>query len=84
METFLLKGSKFNLNVLRSGSEKETIKALLKPFKPGENRFGEMDVTISEANGCAVVTQVGPASYCLPRHRHAFEPSFLLELNGIL
>jgi len=26
---------------------------------------------------------VGPARYCLPRHRIAFGPSFL-ELNGIL
>jgi hypothetical protein len=26
VDSFLLKGSKFNLNVLRSGSEKETIK----------------------------------------------------------
>jgi hypothetical protein len=29
------------------------IKALLKPFKPGENRFGDMDVTISEAGAYA-------------------------------
>jgi flavin reductase (DIM6/NTAB) family NADH-FMN oxidoreductase RutF len=29
----------------------------LKPFAPGENRFGDMDVEISEANGCAVVTE---------------------------
>jgi flavin reductase (DIM6/NTAB) family NADH-FMN oxidoreductase RutF len=57
VESFLLKGSTFNLNVLKSGNEKEVIKALLKPFKPGENRFGEMDVSISESNGCAVVTQ---------------------------
>ena len=57
VESFLLKGSNFNLNVLQSGNEKEVIKALLKPFSPGENRFGEMDVDISETNGCAVVTE---------------------------
>jgi flavorubredoxin/flavin reductase (DIM6/NTAB) family NADH-FMN oxidoreductase RutF len=56
VESFLLKGSKFNLNVLQAGNEKDVIKALLKPFKPGENRFGEMDVEISEANECAIVT----------------------------
>lgn len=56
VESFLLKGSCFNLNVLRQGDEKETMKALLKPFSPGENRFGDMDVTIAEGNGCAVVT----------------------------
>jgi flavin reductase (DIM6/NTAB) family NADH-FMN oxidoreductase RutF/DNA-binding transcriptional regulator YdaS (Cro superfamily) len=57
VESFLLKGSTFNLNVLQAGNEKEVIKALLKPFAPGENRFGDMDVEISERNGCAVVTQ---------------------------
>ena len=36
----MLTGGKFNLNVLKLGQEKETMKALLKPFKPGENRFG--------------------------------------------
>jgi len=57
VESFLLKGAKFNLNVLQEGNEKETIKALLKPFKPGENRFGDMDVEISENNECAIVTE---------------------------
>ena len=57
VESFLLKGSSFNLNVLGGGNEKEVMKALLKPFAPGENRFGEMDVEISEANGCAIVTK---------------------------
>ena len=57
VESFLLKGSAFNLNVLQAGNEKDVIKALLKPFAPGENRFGDMDVEISEANGCAVVTE---------------------------
>ena len=57
VESFLLKGSTFNLNVLQQGNEKDTIKALLKPFAPGENRFGDMAVDISEANGCAIVTQ---------------------------
>ena len=56
VESFLLKGSMFNLNVLQSGNEKDVIKALLKPFKPGENRFGDMDVDISEVNECAIVT----------------------------
>ena len=43
--------------MLQSGNEKDVIKALLKPFKPGENRFGEMDVEIGESNGCAIVTE---------------------------
>ena len=57
VESFLLKGSNFNLNVLQAGNEKDTMKALLKPFKPGENRFGDMEVEISERNGCAIVTE---------------------------
>ena len=57
VESFLLKGSNFNLNVLQAGNEKDTMKALLKPFKPGENRFGDMEVEIGERNGCAIVTE---------------------------
>ena len=57
VESFLLTGGKFNLNVLKGGGEKDVMKALLKPFAPGENRFGDLDVTISETNGCAVVQQ---------------------------
>ena len=57
VESFLLKGSNFNLNVLQAGNEKDTMKALLKPFQPGENRFGDMEVEISERNGCAIVTE---------------------------
>jgi flavorubredoxin/flavin reductase (DIM6/NTAB) family NADH-FMN oxidoreductase RutF len=57
VESFLLKGATFNLNVLQQGNEKDTIKALLKPFAPGENRFGDMAVDISDTNGCAIVTQ---------------------------
>ena len=55
VESFLMSGGKFNLNVLKSGEEKDVVKALLKPFAPGENRFGDLDVDISETNGCAVV-----------------------------
>ena len=55
VESFLLTGGKFNLNVLKSGGEKPIMKALLKPFAPGENRFGDLDVDISETNGCAIV-----------------------------
>ena len=57
VESFLLTGGKFNLNVLKEGGEKDVMKALLKPFKPGENRFGDLDVSISANNGCAVVNQ---------------------------
>jgi len=57
VESFLLKGAMFNLNVLQAGNEKDVMKQLLKPFKPGENRFGDMEVQISENNGCAIVTQ---------------------------
>ncbi|CEG01138.1 Beta-lactamase-like [Ostreococcus tauri] len=55
VESFLMTGGKFNLNVLKDGDEKQVVKALLKPFAPGENRFGDLDVDISENNGCAVV-----------------------------
>jgi len=62
VESFMLTGGKFNLNVLKLGEERDTMKALLKPFKPGENRFGDLEVEVSENNGCAIVTK-GCLSY---------------------
>ena len=39
VENVLLVGNRFNVNILAEGKEKEIVKHMLKPFKPGENRF---------------------------------------------
>ena len=38
------------------------MKALLKGFAPGEDRFGDMKVSYSENNECAIVTDA--LAYC--------------------
>ena len=40
-------------------------------------------ITLSASGSASGFALVGPARCCPPRHRHAFEPSFL-EVNGIL
>ena len=62
VESFMLPGGNFNLNILKLGNEKETMKALLKGFAPGEDRFGDMKVSYSENNECAIVTDA--LAYC--------------------
>jgi len=62
VESFMLPGGNFNLNILKLGNEKETMKALLKGFAPGEDRFGDMTVSYSENNECAIVTDA--LAYC--------------------
>ena len=62
VESFMLPGGTFNLNILKLGNEKETMKALLKGFAPGEDRFGDMKVSYSENNECAIVTDA--LAYC--------------------
>ena len=39
VENVLLPGNRFIVNVLAEGKETEIVKHMLKPFKPGENRF---------------------------------------------
>ena len=61
VESFMLPGGN-HLNILKLGNEKETMKALLKGFAPGEDRFGDMKVSYSENNECAIVTDA--LAYC--------------------
>jgi hypothetical protein len=45
-EALLTTGAKFNVNILAEGREKAVMKQLLKPFKPGEDRFAGMDIQV--------------------------------------
>ncbi|KAK9827610.1 hypothetical protein WJX81_005946 [Elliptochloris bilobata] len=60
-EALLLTGAKFVVNILAEGAEKAVVKQLLRPFKPGEDRFAGMDVQESEESGCAILP--GIAAY---------------------
>lgn len=55
VEALLPLGSKFVLNVLAEGREKASMKAMLKPFAPGEDRFAGLDVQISEATEAVII-----------------------------
>lgn len=46
VESFMARGTKFIVNVLAEGREKALVKAMLKPFKPGEDRFAGLDVQV--------------------------------------
>ena len=45
-EPLLAVGAKFNVNILAEGKEKGVMKQLLKPFKPGEDRYAGLDVQV--------------------------------------
>jgi len=61
IEALLPIGSAFVLNVLADGKEKAVMKHMLKPFAPGEDRFGGLDVQISETTGAVIIPE--SASY---------------------
>eukprot|EP00958_Prasinococcus_capsulatus_P020930 scaffold2776_cov365-Prasinococcus_capsulatus_cf.AAC.1 len=44
VESLLMRGNSFNINVLGEGGAREVSKAMLKPFKPGEDRFEGLDI----------------------------------------
>ena len=48
-EALLSPGAKFIVNIMAEGHERPLMKQLLKPFKPGEDRFAGLDIEV----GCA-------------------------------
>jgi flavorubredoxin/flavin reductase (DIM6/NTAB) family NADH-FMN oxidoreductase RutF len=55
VESLVLKGSAFCLNILAAGAEKAAMRALLKPFEPGADRFGELETRPGERSGAPVL-----------------------------
>jgi flavin reductase (DIM6/NTAB) family NADH-FMN oxidoreductase RutF len=55
VESLVLPGALFALNILAAGSEKATMKALLKPFAPGESRFKELETTPGPRSGAPLL-----------------------------
>lgn len=51
-EGLLAVGSKFVVNILAEGREKPVIKQLLKQFKPGEDRFADLDTQACTSPQC--------------------------------
>eukprot|EP01026_Neomeris_dumetosa_P077430 TRINITY_DN8355_c0_g2_i4.p2 TRINITY_DN8355_c0_g2~~TRINITY_DN8355_c0_g2_i4.p2 ORF type:complete len:520 (-),score=92.23 TRINITY_DN8355_c0_g2_i4:240-1769(-) len=54
-EPLLVLNNNFNVNILAEGRDKEIVKTLLKPFKPGQPRFEGIDTEFSESNGCVIL-----------------------------
>lgn len=48
-------GNNFNVNILQQGQEGPIMKAMLKKFEPGEDRFTDVEHTRSEDTGCVVL-----------------------------
>lgn len=48
-------GNSFNVNILKQGQETPLIKAMMKKFGPGEDRFGDVNHTRSEETGCVIL-----------------------------
>jgi flavin reductase (DIM6/NTAB) family NADH-FMN oxidoreductase RutF len=56
-------GNSFNVNILKQGKEGPVIKALLKKFGPGEDRFAEVEHHRSE-NECVVIDDAVSCLQC--------------------
>lgn len=54
VESLVLPGGKFVINVLGEGKSSPTMKQLLKPYKPGEPRFSGLQ-TKEASNGCKIL-----------------------------
>eukprot|EP01025_Chloroclados_australasicus_P027297 TRINITY_DN27104_c0_g1_i1.p1 TRINITY_DN27104_c0_g1~~TRINITY_DN27104_c0_g1_i1.p1 ORF type:complete len:454 (+),score=63.68 TRINITY_DN27104_c0_g1_i1:94-1362(+) len=55
VESFMVNGNKFNVNILKQGEEGPVMKALLKQFEPGEDRFGGVKHHRSEETDVVVL-----------------------------
>ena len=54
-ESLLVLNNRFNVNILAEGKEKAIMKAVLKPFQPGEFRFNDVEYERSEDTGCVLL-----------------------------
>ena len=54
-ESLMLVGTPFAISVLADGQSKDIMKQLLRPFKPGEDRFGGYETIKAENTGLAVI-----------------------------
>jgi flavorubredoxin/flavin reductase (DIM6/NTAB) family NADH-FMN oxidoreductase RutF len=61
VESLVLPGAAFALNVLAAGSEKATMKALLKPFAPGESRFEGLEIKPGPITGAPLLSAASAA-----------------------
>lgn len=52
VENLLNNGSQFVVNILAEGDHKRLMKQLLKPFKPGEDRFEGLDIQVGPFPAC--------------------------------
>lgn len=57
-------GNAFNVNILAEGNERDVMKALLRPFGPGDDRFADLDVSRSETSGCVVLKEAVSVLEC--------------------
>jgi len=64
VEALLPLGNKFVLNVLAEGKDKDIMKAMLKPFGPGEDRFAGMEVEVAESSGAVIIPQAAAYLEC--------------------
>uniref|UniRef100_A0A061RWJ2 Flavin oxidoreductase n=1 Tax=Tetraselmis sp. GSL018 TaxID=582737 RepID=A0A061RWJ2_9CHLO len=64
VEGLLSVGAGFVLSVLAEGRSKDAMKQMLKPFKPGEDRFAGYEVTKTERTGGIVIPEAAAYVEC--------------------
>ena len=56
-DPLLSPGAKFIVNIMAEGHERPLMKQLLKPFKPGEDRFAGLDIEVHQS-ACASMVRL--------------------------
>ncbi|CAD7701125.1 unnamed protein product [Ostreobium quekettii] len=69
LENFLTNGNRFVVNILAEGKEKGPMKQMLKPFKPGQDRFEGMETKESEKTGCVILPDAAAYLECTVAQR---------------
>jgi flavin reductase (DIM6/NTAB) family NADH-FMN oxidoreductase RutF len=69
VEGLLPVGNRFVLNVLAEGKDKAIMKAMLKGFGPGEDRFAGLQVESSEGTGAVIFPEAAAYLECTVAQR---------------
>jgi flavin reductase (DIM6/NTAB) family NADH-FMN oxidoreductase RutF len=62
-------GNNFNVNILQQGQEGPIMKAMLKKFEPGEDRFANVAHKRSEDTGCVILEDAVSVLECTVKER---------------
>lgn len=77
-ESLMVNGNNFNVNILKQGEEGPLIKAMMKKFGPGEDRFANVKHSRSEETECVILDDAVSVLECTVADRMDAGDHFLV------